>query len=254
MKYEVHDIEWDDELVRRFWDNSTGQKDAKYFAFSRGRDALRTFRRFEKIEEKAILDFGGGPAHIFNWLCKFAKAFQYSVLDFSGQSLEEATKRHSGYANFEQTYLVNGYPIEIERQFDIVFIFEVIEHLDDRNLEAAISEVFKLLKPGGVVYVTTPNEEDLDGRKSTCPSCGCRFHQVQHVRSWDVGSVQCAFEDKGFETVTVGTTNSAKTGSSETWTFLVKNLLSALRLRKSKNNNLYYVGRKPVALPLQTRN
>jgi len=45
-------------------------------------------------------------------------------------------------------------PFENER-FDVVVATEVIEHL--RNLEEFISECFRVLKPGGIILVSTPN-------------------------------------------------------------------------------------------------
>ncbi len=42
-----------------------------------------------------------------------------------------------------------------EAEFDIVFSLAVIEHL--QNIDNYLNEVFRILKPGGIFYISTPN-------------------------------------------------------------------------------------------------
>jgi 2-polyprenyl-3-methyl-5-hydroxy-6-metoxy-1,4-benzoquinol methylase len=57
-----------------------------------------------------------------------------------------------------QADLNNPLPVPDE-SFDIVVSTEVIEHLE--NPRAIFRELFRLLRPGGVLIVTTPNQESV---------------------------------------------------------------------------------------------
>lgn len=43
--------------------------------------------------------------------------------------------------------------------FDVVFLLDVIEHLNGENRQRALSEVFKVLRPGGKVIITVPSNK-----------------------------------------------------------------------------------------------
>lgn len=46
---------------------------------------------------------------------------------------------------------------EIREKFDMVLLFEVIEHLDWESGREMVAKIFEILKPGGRVILTTPN-------------------------------------------------------------------------------------------------
>ncbi len=46
---------------------------------------------------------------------------------------------------------------EVEERFDLVLLFEVIEHLDWEQGRQMVGRIFNILEPGGRVIVTTPN-------------------------------------------------------------------------------------------------
>jgi len=46
---------------------------------------------------------------------------------------------------------------EIGEKFDMVLLFEVIEHLDWKSGKEMVAKLFEILKPGGRVILTTPN-------------------------------------------------------------------------------------------------
>jgi SAM-dependent methyltransferase len=49
-----------------------------------------------------------------------------------------------------------------ENTFDVITLWDVLEHFHDPR--ASLDEIFRVLKPGGVVIVSTPNEKSLDAR------------------------------------------------------------------------------------------
>ena len=92
----------------------------------------------------------------------------------------------AGHDRFKGVSHIRGLPTEFpDHHFDAVLLLEVVEHLTDEHLNGRLNEVFRLLKPGGVVVITTPNDEDLSVAAKHCPECGAIFHEWQHVRSWN---------------------------------------------------------------------
>src|SRR5512140_694891 len=57
--------------------------------------------------------------------------------------------------------LLTGLPYAAET-FDVVLLVEVIEHLE--NHRAALSELARVLKPGGILILTTPNVMRIKSR------------------------------------------------------------------------------------------
>lgn len=83
---------------------------------------------------------------------------------------------------------------------DAVVASEVVEHLDDATLARGLTEIYRVLKPGGLFLGTVPFEEDLMAAEVICPHCGTIFHKVGHVRSYGFTSMR-ALLDQYFEVV-----------------------------------------------------
>jgi 2-polyprenyl-3-methyl-5-hydroxy-6-metoxy-1,4-benzoquinol methylase len=158
--------------------------------------------------------------------------------DFSESCVDLVAKRFATTPHFKGATLIRSLPSELPGGFfDVVLATEVIEHLLDQELAAMLVECDRVLKPGGRVFFTTPNEEDYDAAKVICPDCGSVFHRWQHVRTWTVASLRTRMEQAGF------TTEIAK---PVTWLNWRGKLLSWLTERRIVRNGLLYVGRKAV--------
>jgi len=66
-------------------------------------------------------------------------------------------------------------------RFDAVVMSEVLEHLDNEALLAALKEVLRVLRPGGLLWTSVPYREDLNEFMVACPKCGEVFHRFGHV-------------------------------------------------------------------------
>jgi 2-polyprenyl-3-methyl-5-hydroxy-6-metoxy-1,4-benzoquinol methylase len=75
-------------------------------------------------------------------------------VDVSADALADARRRfHAASLEFRQ---VNGLELPFDsNQFDLVTSFQVIEHIID--MDAYLNEIWRVLKPGGIVVFTTPN-------------------------------------------------------------------------------------------------
>jgi len=79
-----------------------------------------------------------------------------------------------------------------------VFVTEVLEHLEDAQLAAALAECARILVPQGALIVTVPFEEDLDRNSHACPKCGHKFHHVGHRQSFGQKRLHELLRGSGF--------------------------------------------------------
>jgi len=99
---------------------------------------------------KVVLDVGCGAAYGTEMLRKEGQAKLVVGLDIN---LKQAIN------TFGLT-LVHGDALELpfkDESFDVVTVFEVIEHLDDP--QKALGEVRRVLKPGGIALISTPRRD-----------------------------------------------------------------------------------------------
>lgn len=197
-----HQIEWDDAKIARLWNHyakTSGTVDL-YFSRSHGRAVLRR-SRLPKEKTLSILDFGCGPGFMWDHVLEASPKWNYTGLDFSPESISALNTRCGGHPQFRGAVAAAQLPAALaDASFDVVLLIEVLEHLRDEQLAATLAELRRLLKPGGSVVVTTPNEEDLSALHKFCPECGAVFHEWQHVRSWSGDSLSTVFVEHGFAT------------------------------------------------------
>lgn len=189
--FREHDIDWDDKKVSRLWNyySRTPPYSEIYFSKLFGHHILRQSGLPLK-EPLEVLDFGCGPGFIWDHLRQMGSHWQYTALDFSPDSVKKVLGKAKDNKNFKGAKHVSSLPAELpESYFDIVLLFEVVEHLNDSYLDSTLEEVARLLKRGGMLVITTPNQEDLHKSRKFCPECGAIFHEYQHVRSWNVDSL-----------------------------------------------------------------
>lgn len=110
---------------------------------------LREWILKELTPESRILDIGagrGGKEQMnFKGLCALAAGVDVDAAVLENEALDEAKLQHP------PEYRV-PYP---DACFDLVFCNSVIEHVDD--IDQFLSEVYRVLKPGGRFVAKTPN-------------------------------------------------------------------------------------------------
>lgn len=99
-----------------------------------------------------ILDFGCGKGEILSEISKLNPNAKLIGVDVSEKALEEARKL---FPQAEFRLIKDGEKVPIgDKEVDFIFSSEVIEHIYDT--ENAISEMNRILKPGGKLLLTTP--------------------------------------------------------------------------------------------------
>lgn len=84
--------------------------------------------------------------------------------------------------------VLEGLPFQ-DDSFDAVIVSEVLEHLTPEASGMAMSEIRRVLIPGGQIIGTVPSEENLADSMVVCPSCGEVFHKVAHLQSFTCSSM-----------------------------------------------------------------
>lgn len=100
-----------------------------------------------------VLDFGAGTGELVALLRKAGidtAGFEYS------SAAREYCRQHRATELFDDLASLPA------QRYDLITMIEVIEHLTD--LRGVLRRVRELLKPGGMLFVTTPNRKSLRAR------------------------------------------------------------------------------------------
>lgn len=197
---EAHRVQWTDSKIAAFWDHvaSIESQASLYFTQTAGESVARHLAERVDLADKTVLDFGCGPGHLFPHLVKVAPTARYYGVDFSPHSVEDLIRAWGRHPQFAGGTTVGAPPVAFDRDFDVIVCCEVIEHLDQDAFDEIAAAFARHLRPGGKLYLTTPNAEDLSVQEVMCPDCGGVFHRWQHQRAWTARSLAAAFARHGF--------------------------------------------------------
>ena len=143
------------------------------------------FERFPVGPGDRVLDMGcGGGRHAFALYRRGADvvAFDQSASDLAEVDAMFTAMRESGEVPEgarAETVRGDAYALPFEDgSFDAVVAAEVLEHLHDD--ERAMAELFRVLRPGGLMAVTVPRW----GPEKVCWALSDAYHEVEggHVR------------------------------------------------------------------------
>lgn len=138
------------------------------------------------LMNKKVLDFGCGLGYGTDILA--GKAESVTGVDVSEETINSINSNMVN-AVFKKINILNennNLPFESE-YFDGITFFQVIEHLD--NPERHIEEFRRILKPGGLLLITTPN-----GNKRLFPYQKPWNHH--HVKEYSISELTSMLKDK----------------------------------------------------------
>lgn len=210
MEYKIHEVEWTDEKVSRFWDfqNKYQPFEETWFTKQAGRGIINFTKKYIDLKG-VILDYGTGKGHLIKPLLEIDSAFIYGF-DFSPESIQTVNDKYKNEKKYKGCKLISGnvnYTQYDSESFDVILLVEVIEHLTDKYLKSTIEEIKRILKKNGVVVITTPNNENLPLQHVLCPDCGALYHRVQHVRSFNKEKMEALLDEYHFKKTFCGATN-----------------------------------------------
>lgn len=180
---------WGPEEIGRLW-NWVGSRPAMrqtYFTFAAGRGVIG-FLACAGLLRGKVLDFGCGPGFLTELLV--ASGLETHAADSSSKSIAEVEARLAGKPNWLGARIIDGRSVPFpDDSFDLITCIETIEHVPETGVPSLMAELKRMLKPGGTLLLTTPNEEDLEANLNYCPFCDTEFHRWQHLRSWSAAQI-----------------------------------------------------------------
>lgn len=226
---------WDEITLSRFWAFHS-QFSENYFSHQKGKGVV-AYAKGQLPVDATVLDYGCGPGHLLPHLLDAGFAVQGADItrDTIGSAVSlDGRKNFLGFSTIDDL-LAEG------RKFDAIFLIEVVEHLDDHWLAKTLDQVHALLKKGGSLIVTTPNEENLEDNMVYCPVSNLIFHRWQHMRSWSETTLAAALARHGFRDIRTETRtfDGDKPKNISYLRYLASRIVSRLR----KAQSLVAVGR-----------
>lgn len=236
-------LEWSGENVKKFWDFYSNYPEL-YFTYQYGARIVETLLPYINSNSR-ILDYGCGTGFLIDKL--IGKDLKIYGIDLSPASVRTVNEKFKNATDFKGAWpnedVVNN--AEYVGFFDVVFLIEVVEHLDDENLKNVLASTKKLLRQGGKLIITTPNEEDLEASVVYCPESGKVFHRWQHVRSWSMKSLEEHVSAFGFKTEYMFTTDFAAQREEKFLRYYFGKLIGKLRSTRTNTSSgphLVYIG------------
>jgi SAM-dependent methyltransferase len=163
----------------------------------RGSRIPKSFELLDPEPRGRLLDVAGGSGVTAELLT--ARGWEVSALDISDALV--AKMRARGIADARQHDISNGplpYP---DASFQAVFAGEIIEHLVDTA--AFLAEFRRVLAPGGVAVITTPNLASFENRVRMLFGRYPNFVEYElggdgHVRAYTLPVLRAQLDRAGF--------------------------------------------------------
>jgi SAM-dependent methyltransferase len=118
-----------------------------------------------------LLEIGANPYFITLLLRHFRQGYHLNLTNFFGRPAGEANQRvlFMGFDGAEDDWQLKYQSLNIEEwsfpfadgQMDIVVFCEVLEHMTNDPMHA-MREIWRVLKPGGTLVLTTPNAARIE--------------------------------------------------------------------------------------------
>jgi ubiquinone/menaquinone biosynthesis C-methylase UbiE len=177
--------DWTEQNIADFWDwhSRSVSLQNQYFASVMAPGIVQYLKKKGLIKGD-VLDYGCGTGHLLEQMVKI-EGVNFYGLDFSADSIAATRETTQNNPNLKQLVVAVDLPSAYkDASFDTITLIETIEHLQDDKLHETLNELYRLLKPGGKLFITTPFNEDLDRNLHFCPFCTTEFHHIQHMQSY----------------------------------------------------------------------
>jgi ubiquinone/menaquinone biosynthesis C-methylase UbiE len=158
------------------------QKSVEYGLDKRANEVLKY------VKTGNLLDIGCAVGDFLNHM-RGKYHWQVCGVEVSEYAAELARKRY-GLDVFTGTLEEAHYP---DNTFDAVTMWDVLEHLHDPS--AALKEIWRVLKPGGMLVLRIPNGDSLDAR--VFGNCWAGLDTPRHLYLYTKATLNQLFEKNG---------------------------------------------------------
>ena len=187
-------IRWTPALVERFWQGFSQTRLVEHSFSRQGGRSLIVAVDHLLPRSGEVLDYGAGDGDLVQMMCE--RGLKVSAYEPSEKRSETLRNRLQKYTDFLGTIKP-----ETKKCFDVVIAAEIIEHVLDEQIDICLRRIHSFVRPGGLLIVTAPNNEDLDLGMAYCPVSNTLFHRWQHVRSFTDRSLADLVSQYGFEEI-----------------------------------------------------
>jgi 2-polyprenyl-3-methyl-5-hydroxy-6-metoxy-1,4-benzoquinol methylase len=171
------------------------------------KDLLKEIKKtivYSKISNMKVADIGGGYGSILNFL--IGSSNEKHLIEISESAIKIAKDAYNlGNTHIidltEQAYSENDY-------FDFVLCNEVVEHIHPLKIDAFLSNINHLIKPGGKIMISTPNIRSMTSFFLMLFGWNPLIYKMDntHICPFTPKELNIAMEKNGFKKVQLYTT------------------------------------------------
>lgn len=192
--------------------------DDKYYIESADMEAYRLINNFGCNNKSKILDIGCGQGRLAIGLNRIIGELEYIGLDVDEWSIRWCQKHIQSHNPCYTFYRINVYNERYNRKtsmkpddfhfdyedssIDIVYLYSVFSHMEDLDMRAYLSEIYRMLKDGGSLFFTTFIEDDVED--FTINPLGYIFQKNMgslHVVRYRTDYILSILRDHGFDVI-----------------------------------------------------
>lgn len=182
------DEHYPDHYQRYIIDNDRGVQ-----KFSRQHSQLRLYRHIIKhtLLQGCVLDIGCATGDFLSIMREYG-------WDTVGVEISEFAAQYARQTRGLDVHLGTLAEQEFsDNQFDLITLWDVLEHVI--NPKETLEEVYRLLKPGGFIALSTPNPLSLDAKIFGKSWSG--WDRPRHLHIFSPENIQQYLEETGFQNI-----------------------------------------------------
>lgn len=158
---------------------------------------------------ESVLEIGCGGGSLLQWLGDKVKKCEGIEID-SGM-VEEARRVNKGVKITHGDFLKVNFPSKKGGTYDVIFMLDVIEHIEVNKIISMLEKCRKLLKKNGKLILRTPNAQSLYFGSYF------RYNDFTHTTAFTRYSITTALLEAGFQNESISV-RKTKTASGVVYT------------------------------------
>tara|TARA_Y100000816_G_C26099588_1_gene582481 strand:- start:1341 stop:2117 length:777 start_codon:yes stop_codon:yes gene_type:complete len=161
--------------------NELNERTSKKSIFSYQRLIFRYKLAKKFLKQGSVLDIGcGGEGLIFNYISQEG----YTGVDYSPKTVETISSKFPDAKFFCQESPPLDFP---DSTFDNILCLEMIEHIPEDKAPVLLDEIFRCLKKGGYLLLSTPNALNRG-----------KHYPEGHIKEYTVNEMEGLIHSAGF--------------------------------------------------------
>ncbi len=114
------------------------------------------FKQYSDLEEKTILDWGCGPARLTRHLPLMVSSAKVHGTDYNAETIQWC-RDHIDNVEFNHNEI--NRPLTYDNgSFDLIIGISIFTHMSEANHEFWVEELHRVVKPEGLIFLTTAGE------------------------------------------------------------------------------------------------